>query len=206
MTTGTPSTTAKAQQTADSSNQSAGNGPTLESVGVKNTTINEAAGIKLSSHQRVLVGSVLDLFAGNPTLKHLALWTPEATFADPITISQGYAKYAAQWYGLPAVFNPITIVSHTVVSAGNPIELDLRNRYTVKGIKSEQEIASRVRIFVDDASGRIDKVEDRWNDSLPDGPISQAFRKLNAVTVPMIVKVPKTEEEDRKMQAEREGR
>jgi hypothetical protein len=33
---------------------------------------------------------------------------------------------------------------------------------------------------------------------------SQAFRKLNAVTVPALVKVPKNEEEDMKMKAERE--
>lgn len=32
----------------------------------------------------------------------------------------------------------------------------------------------------------------------------QAFRKLNAVTVPAFVKVPKTEEEDMKMKADRE--
>jgi hypothetical protein len=32
----------------------------------------------------------------------------------------------------------------------------------------------------------------------------QAFRKINAVTVPVMVKVPKTEEEDKKMQSERE--
>lgn len=32
----------------------------------------------------------------------------------------------------------------------------------------------------------------------------QAFRKLNAVTVPTLVKVPKNEEEDLKMKAERE--
>lgn len=34
----------------------------------------------------------------------------------------------------------------------------------------------------------------------------QAFRKLNAATVPALVKMPKTVEEDEKMQAEREGR
>jgi hypothetical protein len=32
----------------------------------------------------------------------------------------------------------------------------------------------------------------------------QGLRKLNAVTVPMVVKVPKNEEEDAKMKAERE--
>lgn len=34
--------------------------------------------------------------------------------------------------------------------------------------------------------------------------IAQTFRKLNAVVVPMMVKVPKTEEEDLKMRNERE--
>lgn len=34
--------------------------------------------------------------------------------------------------------------------------------------------------------------------------VLQAFRKLNAVTVPAFVKVPKNEEEDNKMKAERE--
>ena len=74
--------------------------------------------------------------------------------------------------------------------------------------------------------GKIVRVEDRWNGKLPEGVFSevrsslgclsrasgscadtlsgQTFRKINAVTVPVMVKVPKTEEEDRKMQAERE--
>lgn len=33
----------------------------------------------------------------------------------------------------------------------------------------------------------------------------KALRKLNAVTVPMMVKVPKTQEEDDQMRAAREG-
>jgi len=37
------------------------------------------------------------------------------------------------------------------------------------------------------------------------GVYTQAFRKLNAVTVPAIVTVPKSEEEDMKMKADREG-
>lgn len=32
----------------------------------------------------------------------------------------------------------------------------------------------------------------------------KTFRKLNAVTVPLMITVPKTEEEDRKMQAARD--
>ncbi|KAK1672749.1 hypothetical protein BDP55DRAFT_557808, partial [Colletotrichum godetiae] len=122
---------------------------------------------------------------------------------DNITVAEGYDKFAAQWYGLPALFNPIRIQSHTVTSAGNPIELELKNSYTVKGIKTEQIMDSVVQIQVGD-DGKIVKVNDKWNNDLPEGAFSQALRKLNAVTVPAFVKVPKTEEEDQKLKAERE--
>ncbi len=129
----------------------------------------------------------------------------------------------------------------------------------VKGIGKEQTIQSVVAIHVDE-QGKISKVEDRWNGSLPDGAISnvssvfqlvnplwwinywmawgfwlwsftwetrvwrvgaflvlnasedhiggaftdccaQAFRHLNAVTVPKVVSVPKSEEEEAKMKS-----
>ncbi|KAI0018013.1 hypothetical protein F4780DRAFT_781717 [Xylariomycetidae sp. FL0641] len=200
MATGAPSQTAEAHASAANS----GGTPSPESLGIRNTQVREGAGVKLSPQQKTLVGSVLDLFEGNPTLKHLSLWSRDGLFTDPLTVAQGFDKYAAQWYGLPALFHPIRIQSHTVTSAGNPIELNLSNKYVVKGIKKEQVIDSVVRIHVG-ADGKIDKVEDRWNDKLPEGSVSEAFRKLNAVTVPAVVKVPKNEEEDMKMRADREA-
>lgn len=112
------------------------------------------------------------LFEGHATLKHLALWHPMATFQDPMAVAEGYDKFAAQWYGLPVLFRPIHIQSHEVTSAGNPIELKLRNKYVVKGIKKEQVMNSVVRIEVSE-DGMIQKVEDRWNGSLPEGAVSQ---------------------------------
>ncbi|KAI0162306.1 hypothetical protein GGR57DRAFT_453786 [Xylariaceae sp. FL1272] len=176
--------------------------PDFTSHKVRNTQINEGSGVSLSSQQKLLVGSVLDLFEGNPTLKHLSLWSQNATFTDPLTVAEGYNKFAAQWYGLPALFNPIKIQSHQVTSGGNPIELNLKNMYTVKGIKKEQTIDSKVKIWVG-VDGKIERLEDRWDGKLPEGAVSEAFRKLNAVTVPTFVKVPKTEEEDDKLRAER---
>ncbi|KAK3372661.1 hypothetical protein B0H63DRAFT_485437 [Podospora didyma] len=156
--------------------------PPFASVGVRNTIINEASGVQLSDRQKLLVGSVLDLFEGRPTLKHLSLWHRDATFTDPLTIAKGFDRYAAQWYGLPAVFDPIKLVSHQVVSAGNPIEVDLRNIYTVKLLKKEQEITSRVRIYVGD-DGKIERVEDRWNDKLPEGAISEVRLAAGASSI-----------------------
>ncbi|KAH6697337.1 hypothetical protein F5X68DRAFT_272304 [Plectosphaerella plurivora] len=197
MPAGTPSESAKAQKAADA------NAPSFDSIGVKNSSINQKSGVSLSDQQKLIVGSVLDLFEGNPTLKHLSLWAKDATFQDPITTAIGFDKFAAQWYGLPALFNPITIKSHTVTSSGNPIELELSNSYTLKGLGSEQTMNSIVRIDTG-PDGKIIKVEDRWNNKIPEGALAQGLRKLNAVTVPLVVKVPKNEEEDAQMKAERE--
>ncbi|KAK3938075.1 hypothetical protein QBC46DRAFT_391115 [Diplogelasinospora grovesii] len=176
--------------------------PTLDSIGIKNRNLNVPSGLHLSEHQQVLVGSVLDLFEGCPSLKHLGLWQKEGTFTDNITIAQGYDKYAAQWYGLPAMFDPIELQKHKILSNGNPIELEITNKYTVKGMGEGQTMDSLVRIFVGD-DGKIAKVEDKWNPSLPEGSISEAFRKLNAVMVLTMIKVPETEQEDMEMKAQR---
>ena len=46
--------------------------------------------------------------------------------------------------------------------------MDLKTRYVVKGIGKEQTISSKVNIFYDKDSGKITKVEDKWDGQLPD--------------------------------------
>ncbi|KAM6524221.1 hypothetical protein FSOLCH5_004823 [Fusarium solani] len=190
--------------------------PTFKSIGITNTDIRKAAGVQLTPHQEVLVGSVLDLFEGRPSLRHLSLWTPTATFHDPITNAVGFDKFAAQWYGLVALFSPITIQSHEVTSSGDPISLRLSNKYVLKGLGTEKVMDSVVDIHVG-PDGRISRVEDNRPFQLR-GVMSVshawaiyrlshrpmvAFQKLNAVSVPAFVKVPKTQEEDDQMRADR---
>ncbi|KAA8626049.1 SnoaL-2 domain containing protein [Pyrenophora tritici-repentis] len=162
---------------------------------IETKDVQTAPGITLSEQQNTVVGSVLDLFAGRPSLKKLALWRDDATFTDPITIAQGRDKYAAQWYGLQSAFSEIERLHHSVKDAGNPILMDLKTRYVVKGIGKETTIESVVAIYTDE-QGKISKVEDKWNGKLPDGAIANAFRHLNAVTVPKLISVPKNDEED----------
>lgn len=45
--------------------------------------------------------------------------------------------------------------------------MDLKTRYVVRGIGKEQTIDSVVKIHTD--GDKITKVEDRWNDELPEG-------------------------------------
>lgn len=75
--------------------------------------------------------------------------------------------------------------------------MNLKTRYVVKGIGKEQTINSLITIATS-PDGKITKVEDKWDGKLPDGAISNAFRHLNAVTVPKMINVPKNAEEDAK--------
>lgn len=194
-TTGTPSATAQVQADVQASSGAPAGSHSFSSLDIKNTNIQTAPGVSLSEQQKVTIGSVLDvsmlapltvlprlafcnlthshlqLFEGHPTLPKFSLWSQNATFTDNITVATGYPKYTAQFYGLPALFKPIQLQHHRVTSAGNPIELEMSNKYVVKGIKKEQVMNSVVRIFVGE-DGKISKVEDRWNGKLPEGAIS----------------------------------
>lgn len=61
------------------------------------STVKAAPGVELSSEQKTLVSSVLDLFAGRPSLAKLQLWKDDAVFTDPITIAKGRKQFEPQW-------------------------------------------------------------------------------------------------------------
>ncbi|KIW03209.1 uncharacterized protein PV09_05434 [Verruconis gallopava] len=165
---------------------------------IENTNLQTAPGVELSQQQKTLVGSVLDLFQGKPTKEKLQLWEDDATFEDPLTIAKGRKKYEPQWYGLQQAFSEIERLSHQVVSSGNPIIVDLKTRYKVKGIGKETTVSSKVNIFTSPDGSKISRVEDKWDGKLPDSSIADIFRKLNSITVPYLVSIPKSAEEEMK--------
>lgn len=67
---------------------------------LESTDIKTAPGVELSSDQRTIVASVLDLFAGRPSLAKLQLWKDDGVFSDPITVAKGRKEYEAQWVRL----------------------------------------------------------------------------------------------------------
>ena len=148
---------------------SSSDSPNFSQYGVETSTISAAPGVSLSSNQKLLTGCVLDLFAGKPSKRKLTLWTDNATFTDPITIANGRGQYEAQWYGLKAAFSQIEQLHAQVTSAGNPIEIDLKNKYTVAGVGAQQTIDSKVLIHTSADGSKVEQVEDKWNGSLPNG-------------------------------------
>jgi len=133
--------------------------------------VQTAPGVSLSDNQSTIIRSVLDLFAGKPSLAKLGLWRDDATFADPLTIATGRDRYAAQWYGLQQAFSEIERLHHEVTDAGNPILMDLKTRYKIKGIGKEQVVSSIVAVHLDE-QGKISKLEDKWDGKLPEGSIA----------------------------------
>jgi hypothetical protein len=133
--------------------------------------IQTSPGLTLSNHQHTIVSSILDLFSGYPTLQKLSLWRDDATFADPIRIATGREKYSAQWYALRSAFSTIDRLSFQVKDAGNPILIDLRMRYIVKGMHNETTVQSVVAVYLD-GEGKVERVEDRWDGTLPEGMMS----------------------------------
>jgi hypothetical protein len=145
--------------------------PNTDSLKIENKNIQTAPGVSLSSEQQTIVGSVLDLFAGVPSKEKLQLWRDDATFADQITIAEGRTQYEAQWYGLSQAMSSIERLHHSVKDAGNPIMMDLKTKYVIKGVNTEKTIDSVVAIYLD-KQGKIEKVEDRWGGDLPNSKIA----------------------------------
>ncbi|KAI9865753.1 MAG: hypothetical protein M1824_000013 [Vezdaea acicularis] len=167
--------------------------PNSTTIPIENKDVQTAPGVELSSEQKLLVGSVFDLFAGYPSHAKLSLWKDDASFEDPITIAKGRDKYNAQWWGLAEVFSKIDPSNRVVTSSGNPITIDMTTTYTLKGVNKDTTIKSLVEIYTDPADGKITRVLDKWDGNLPDSSFKNAFRKLNAVSVPKMVSVPKTD-------------
>ena len=65
------------------------------------------------------------------------------------------------------MFSTIERLSHSVTSAGNPIAMDLKTKYVVKGIGMEKTIDSKILIHYNEADGRITHVQDKWDGDLP---------------------------------------
>jgi len=75
-----------------------------------------------------------------------------------------------------------------VTSAGNPMTMNLSQRYKVTGIGAEKTINSKVEIWTTDDKERITKVKDNWDgEPPPSGPLRDAFRRFNAVAVPYVI-------------------
>jgi hypothetical protein len=91
------------------------------------STVKTAPGVDLSSEQKTLVSSVLDLFAGRPSLAKLQLWKDDAVFSDPITVAKGRKEFEPQWVCDPVPAGSEIFISNKRSTVRPPVRL-LRDR------------------------------------------------------------------------------
>lgn len=91
------STTARSQISRSAAIRTMSSSSDHGELKIENTNIKTAPGVELSSQQKTLVGSVLDLFAGRPSLAKLDLWKDDGVFRDPIVTATGRKEFAPQW-------------------------------------------------------------------------------------------------------------
>ncbi|KAH7334978.1 hypothetical protein B0J17DRAFT_672300 [Rhizoctonia solani] len=157
------------------------------------------SGIQLEGKRKQVVEDALNLFSSKPDqdIFHRT-WRKDAVFEDPLSKCIGYKQYAPQWYAMPKAFPVSRTLSYKVISSStNPhrIVYEQQQEYTIRFIGTKKIMDSTVVIDLDE-NDQIVKLEDKWNGS--DQPTRFGalwLRRLNAVTLPWLVSVPKPRED-----------
>nr|CDI54161.1 conserved hypothetical protein [Melanopsichium pennsylvanicum 4] len=65
-----------------------------------------------------------------------------------------------------------------------------KQRYKVKALGLQKDMVSTVVMERDENTGKVKRFEDRWNHKPLGGILGWPFRRLNALTLPLLVGVP----------------
>ncbi|QRV84367.1 hypothetical protein RhiJN_12383 [Ceratobasidium sp. AG-Ba] len=157
------------------------------------------SGIQLDGKRRQIVEDALNLFSSQPSqdIFHRS-WRLDATFEDPLSKCIGYKQYAPQRWIQPKAFPTSRTLAYKVISSTenpNRIVYEQKQEYTIRFIGTKKIMDSTVVIDLDE-NDKVIKLEDKWNGQ--DQPTRFGtlwLRRLNAVTLPWLVKVPKPREE-----------
>ncbi|CUA67132.1 hypothetical protein RSOLAG22IIIB_07211 [Rhizoctonia solani] len=157
------------------------------------------SGIPVEGKRRQVIEDVLNLFSSKPDQDiFYRTWRKDAVFEDPLSKCIGYKQYAPQWYGMPKAFPTSRTLSYKVISSTTEprrITYEQQQEYTIRFIGTKKIMNSMVVIDLDE-NDQIVKLEDKWNGN--DQPTRFGalwLRRLNAMTLPWLVSVPKPKED-----------
>ncbi|KAG8906839.1 hypothetical protein FRB99_006014 [Tulasnella sp. 403] len=159
--------------------------------------------VKLEGTRKQVVEDVMELFCSRPTLEIFRRsWREDATFEfglkDPLSKCEGFDEYAPQWFSMPKLFPKSRTIRANVISSTygppqpNQIVYEQEQEYTIRFIGTKTVIRSLVIIDLDEHD-KIIKLEDRWNGKTHPARFGAYYlRRLNAMALPYLVRVPKT--------------
>ncbi|SNX84890.1 uncharacterized protein MEPE_03599 [Melanopsichium pennsylvanicum] len=148
--------------------------------------------VEPSTESAQLIKDAMDLFSAKPSaLIFGRSWSRNAIFADPICYAQGSRQYLAQWYGMPAAFSKSETLEWKLIKDTRlEVQYVQKQRYKVKALGLQKDMVSTVVMERDENTGKVKRFEDRWNHKPLGGILGWPFRRLNALTLPLLVGVP----------------
>ncbi|KAA8894348.1 hypothetical protein FN846DRAFT_763780, partial [Sphaerosporella brunnea] len=162
---------------------------------VESVEIQVAPGLELKGHQRQIVAAVLDLLQGKVTRQKMSrnFWALDAVFEDKMKKAVGIDEVDAQWWGLKAMMRDIDMISHKVTAVEpKRVELEVENRYVLRHTPASMgTVVKSVVVIETDEEGKIKKVLDKQDGKLPQGKLSEYFRRATAISRAKLVDIPK---------------
>ncbi|CAO1620862.1 unnamed protein product [Jaminaea pallidilutea] len=130
------------------------------------------------------------LFGAKPSLDIFKRsWAPDAIFEDPICWAQGWRQYAAQWYAMRLFSRSTTSAWRVIKDTPEEIQYIQKQNYAIDRFNFEKTMHSTVVMKLDE-QGRIKHFVDRWDHQDMPGIWSYPLRRLNALSMPMIIGHP----------------
>ncbi|KAH9923257.1 uncharacterized protein B0H18DRAFT_909923, partial [Fomitopsis serialis] len=163
-----------------------------------NASVAVAPGVAIDEHRRTLVGVVLDLFQGKPSLHKMSFFAEDAVYEDPVAKSVGRISIAAQFYGLPELVRASTTESARITASdARTTSFHVRQAFTPKLVPKTIAFDTVMTITVD-AAGKIAHWQDRPSEGIPAGGsgLAEWMRETQSELTKAVLTLPKDEEED----------
>ncbi|TFY67778.1 hypothetical protein EVJ58_g1405 [Rhodofomes roseus] len=165
---------------------------------ITNASVDVAPGVTIDDHRRTLVGVVLDLFQGKPSLYKMDFFAEDAVYEDPVAKSVGRTSIAGQFYGLPELFrSSVTKSAQITASDAHTTSFRVLHEFTPKLVPKTVSFDTVMTITVD-AAGKITHWRDRPSAGIPDGGsgLAEWLRTKQSELTKAVLSLPNDEEED----------
>ncbi|MFX9847070.1 hypothetical protein ABTP16_14485, partial [Acinetobacter baumannii] len=116
---------------------------------------------RVSDH---ILPHILNLYASRASSQDFDIYSPNATFEDPLMCARGVKQIKSAFYSLGKVFSESRIVDYSVeenVISPGKTEILIDNKQYYKFMGKDINMISLIKLYTED--GKIVRHEDRWD-------------------------------------------
>jgi len=107
---------------------------------------------------------ILNLYGSRATAHDFEIYSPDASFEDPLMCARGVQQIKSAFYSLSKVFSESSIVEYNVIENALPNgrqEILIDNKQHYKFLGKDIDMISLIKLYVED--GKVVRHEDWWN-------------------------------------------